>query len=94
MAALPIAIMAIENDPQDPTVVNRPGGWVEFPGSLEIPTAGCYYLEADCAGGKLENDIRRGRLTLSPTVLLFSRQKLKFRLIRRLVVVLAVQIPS
>lgn len=38
-------------DPQDPTIVNRPGDWVEFPGGLDIPTAGCYYLQANWNGG-------------------------------------------
>jgi hypothetical protein len=38
-------------NPQNPNVVNRPGDWVEFPGALDIPRAGCYYLEADWAGG-------------------------------------------
>src|SRR5260370_35011021 len=38
-------------NPQDPNIVNRPGEWVEFPGGLDIPRAGCYYLAADWAGG-------------------------------------------
>jgi hypothetical protein len=38
-------------DTSDPTVVNRPGDWVEFPGGLDIPTAGCYYLQANWSGG-------------------------------------------
>lgn len=38
-------------DPGDPTVVNRPGNWVEFPGGLDIPRAGCYYLQANWPGG-------------------------------------------
>jgi hypothetical protein len=38
-------------DTRDPTVVNRPGNWVEFPGGLDIAKAGCYYLQADWPGG-------------------------------------------
>ncbi|HEY6541132.1 MAG TPA: hypothetical protein VIZ18_09350, partial [Ktedonobacteraceae bacterium] len=38
-------------DTRDPTVVNRPGNWVEFPGGLDIPKAGCYYLQANWPGG-------------------------------------------
>ena len=38
-------------DTRDPTVVNRPGDWVEFPGGMDIPKAGCYYLQANWPGG-------------------------------------------
>ena len=38
-------------DARNPTVVNRPGDWVEFPGGLDIPRAGCYYLQANWPGG-------------------------------------------
>jgi hypothetical protein len=38
-------------DTRDPTVVNRPGDWVEFPGGMDIPRAGCYYLQANWPGG-------------------------------------------
>ena len=38
-------------DTRDPTVVNRPGEWVEFPGGIDIPRAGCYYLQANWPGG-------------------------------------------
>ncbi len=38
-------------DTSDPTVVNRPGDWVEFPGGMDIPKAGCYYLQANWPGG-------------------------------------------
>ena len=38
-------------DTSDPKVVNRPGDWVEFPGGLDIPRAGCYYLQANWPGG-------------------------------------------
>lgn len=48
---VPTTTTSLVLDPQDPTVVNRPGDWVEFPGGLDIPKAGCYYLEADWAGG-------------------------------------------
>ncbi len=48
---VPTTTTSLVLDPQDPTVVNRPGDWVEFPGGLDIPKAGCYYLQADWAGG-------------------------------------------
>ena len=48
---VPTTTTSLALDPQDPTVVNRPGDWVEFPGGLDIPKAGCYYLQADWAGG-------------------------------------------
>jgi len=40
-------------DTRDPTVVNRPGDGelVEFPGGMDIPRAGCYYLQANWPGG-------------------------------------------
>jgi len=38
-------------DPQDPQIVNRLGGYVEFPGALDIPKAGCYSLQANWEGG-------------------------------------------
>jgi len=38
-------------DPQDPNLINHADQWVEFPGSLTIPKAGCYYLEATWPGG-------------------------------------------
>jgi len=38
-------------DTRNPTVVNRPGDWVEFPGGMDIPRAGCYYLQANWPGG-------------------------------------------
>ncbi len=41
--------------PEDPTVVsqdaNRDAQWTQFPGSLTIPGAGCYSLEAVWPGG-------------------------------------------
>jgi len=38
-------------DPQDPNLINHADQWAEFPGSLTIPKAGCYYLEATWPGG-------------------------------------------
>ena len=38
-------------DTRDPKVVNRDGDWVEFPGGMDIPRAGCYYLQANWPGG-------------------------------------------
>ncbi len=38
-------------DTQDPTIINRTEQWIEVPGGLTIPKAGCYYLEADWPGG-------------------------------------------
>jgi len=38
-------------DPQDPNIINHADQWVEFPGGLTIPEAGCYYLEAHWPGG-------------------------------------------
>jgi len=38
-------------DPQDPNLINHADQWAEFPGSLTIPKAGCYYLIATWPGG-------------------------------------------
>lgn len=42
-------------DPRDPTVLsqdaNRDAQWTQFPGSLTVPSAGCYSLEAVWSGG-------------------------------------------
>jgi len=42
-------------DPGDPTVLkedaNRDAQWTQFPGSLTVPGAGCYSLEAIWPGG-------------------------------------------
>ncbi len=38
-------------NPQDPTITNHVDQWVEFPGALDIPKAGCYYLVATWPGG-------------------------------------------
>ena len=42
-------------DPSDPTVLsqdaNRDAKWTQFPGSLSVPAAGCYSLEATWPGG-------------------------------------------
>lgn len=38
-------------NPQDPKINNRADQWDELPGSLDIPKAGCYYLEASWPGG-------------------------------------------
>ncbi len=38
-------------DPQDPNLPNIIGSWAEFPGGLDIPKAGCYYLIATWPGG-------------------------------------------
>lgn len=37
-------------NPSDPNAQYE-GQWVEFPGGLDIPQAGCYYLEATWPGG-------------------------------------------
>jgi len=42
-------------DPSDPTVLkqnaNRDAQWTQFPGSLTVPAAGCYSLQAIWPGG-------------------------------------------
>ena len=48
---VPATTTSLVLNPGDPTVVNRPGDWVEFPGGLDIPKAGCYFLQADWTGG-------------------------------------------
>lgn len=38
-------------NPQNPDITNQVDQWDEFPGGLDIPKAGCYYLEATWPGG-------------------------------------------
>ncbi len=39
-------------DPHYPgTISGSDHGWAEFPGGMDIPQAGCYYLEAQWPGG-------------------------------------------
>lgn len=38
-------------NPQDPAVFRQVDQWVEFPGGVDVPQAGCYYLQASWPGG-------------------------------------------
>ncbi len=38
-------------DTRSPTIANRTDTWLQFPGGLIIPKAGCYILEAKWSGG-------------------------------------------
>lgn len=51
-------------DPSDPTVLkqdaNRDAQWTQFPGSLTVPGAGCYSLEAVWPGGSWQMTFAAG----------------------------------
>jgi hypothetical protein len=56
-------------EPEDPTVVsqdtNRDDQWTQFPGTLTIPGAGCYSLEATWPGGSWHLTFAAGEVPTS-----------------------------
>lgn len=49
-------------NPSDPNAQYE-GQWVEFPGGLDIPQAGCYYLEATWPGGSWRITFAAGEIS-------------------------------
>lgn len=49
-------------DPQHPATSSQPApGYADFPGSLYVPRAGCYYIEARWPGGEWKVNFAAGR---------------------------------